>query len=223
MIRRFKIIGSIKTAVLDFIAPLCCPVCSRQLRPSGRCLYCRLPDWRQVRRQLRSDSAGLYLILTGGEYQGDMERLVRAFKYQRDPAALSLLADQAVLTLPEGLCWDALIPVPAHPVRIRERGEAITRRLAQEIGNRTGIAVSSPLRRTRYTKTLTGLGAAERREVLQHVLEVEVISGNLLLVDDVFTTGATFNACRRKLLAAGATGVDLLAVAKTPPNRQGRH
>jgi len=201
---------------LDLVAPPRCPACQLKLLDDCYCPTCGFPDKCIVCRQLREDSDGVYLLLAGGFFAGGLREIVHAFKYQSDQAALGILANQTALALPDGLCWDGLVPVPAHPVRVRERGMALTTALANALSNLTGIPVISPLRRQQYTKTLTGHGREARRRILEEAVVSSKVSGSLLLVDDVATTGATFGVCRRALLSAGARSADLLVAARTP-------
>ena len=199
--------------LLDILAPLRCPLCERKLDERERCRTCALPDPRLVIRQLKP---GPCLFLAGGALEGLLRRLVHAFKYGRDPGAEALLLAQMWHALPPGIRWDHLVPVPAHPVRIRERGFAATLLLARRLAGRTGIPVNTALERSHYTPSLTGYGAAQRHGILAGALRAHGVSGSLLLIDDVVTTAATYRACRRVLLGAGATSVDLLAAAQTP-------
>ena len=154
---------------------------------------------------------------------GDLRRLVHAFKYRQDPVALALLAAQAHRAVPAGAPgWDALVPVPAHPVRRRERGLDAADELARRLSTLLGLPVVRALRRVRYCEPLTGRGRLARRRLVEGTLAAAGAWGRLLLVDDVTTTGTTFQACRRRLLEAGAVSVDLLAGARTPPRRSRR-
>lgn len=204
-------------AVLDVLAPLCCPVCRGALERGAGCPACGLPGPGRVSRTLHEDRLGVYVVLAGGEMSGDLRRLIHAFKYQRDPAALALLAGQTGCAVAPGAPgWDALVPVPAHPVRRRERGHDAVDELARRLAPLLGLPVARLLRRARYCGPLTGHGRLERRRLIGVTLAARPAWGRLLLLDDVTTTGTTFQSCRRVLLAAGAVSVDLLAAARTP-------
>lgn len=114
----------------------------------------------------------------------------------------------------------ALVPVPAHPVRLRARGHDHTLRLAAALASRLALPlVGDALRRRRETPAQVGLDAETRRRNLTGVFAVgrpdRVRDRRLLLVDDVLTTGATADACARALLVAGAAQVDVCVVART--------
>ena len=114
--------------------------------------------------------------------------------------------------------WDAAVPVPLHWRRRWRRGFNQAEALARAVGGRHGLPVERGcLARVRATPPQQGDAAARRRNVLNAfvVRRAERIMGKrLLLVDDVFTTGATVNACAAALLAAGASAVGVLTLAR---------
>jgi len=204
-------------AALDLWAPLCCPLCGDRLAGDDGCGRCRLPAAPLCVRQLRSDRQGAYLLLGGGRFRGAWRRLLLAYKFRRDPAAGRLLARQVALAVGTGAAWDALVPIPAHPLRRRERGWEPVADLAAQVATRCDLPRRAALRRVRPTPPLAGRGRAERRRVVRAAFVAHPAQGCLLLFDDVATSGATLLAGRRALLAAGAEAVDLLAAAITPP------
>lgn len=113
---------------------------------------------------------------------------------------------------------DALVPVPLHPARFREREFNQAAEIARLLGRRRGIPVWQALRRIRYTTTQTRLDRQERMENLRDAFRVRhsppVQSCHLLLVDDVFTTGSTVEECARALRRAGAASVRVVTVAR---------
>lgn len=114
--------------------------------------------------------------------------------------------------------WDAAVPVPLHWRRRWRRGFNQAEALALAVGRRHGLPVERRcLARVRATPPQQGNAAARRRNVLNAfvVRRAERITGKrLLLVDDVFTTGATANACAAALLAAGVAAVGVLTLAR---------
>jgi ComF family protein len=128
-----------------------------------------------------------------------------------------LLAEEAPKHLPLG-DWDALVPVPLHWTRRWRRGFNQAEVLARAVGRRHGLPVlRGMLRRLRPTPPQQGDVEARRRNVRDAfaVTAGPVVAGRrLLLVDDVFTTGATVDACARTLLRAGAADVGVLTLAR---------
>ncbi|MFO7958468.1 MAG: ComF family protein [Candidatus Brocadiia bacterium] len=114
----------------------------------------------------------------------------------------------------------AVVAVPLHPRRLRERGynqsALLGRVLAGHFGRRL---LSGVLRRTRHTSRQTGLSRTARRDNVRGAFEAArpgAVDGlNLLLVDDVMTTGATVDECCKVLKRAGAAKVQVLTLART--------
>jgi ComF family protein len=116
--------------------------------------------------------------------------------------------------------FDFMIPVPLHPKRLRWRGFNQALVLAREVGRRWQVPVDPfILLRARETAVQTELSEEERRKNVRGVFTVhpeKSVEGKvLLLVDDVYTSGATANECSRALRKAGAKEVYVLTLART--------
>jgi len=117
---------------------------------------------------------------------------------------------------------DALLaPVPLHRWRIWTRGYNQSALIATGLSRRSGLpAILDLIERTRRTPYLRGMGPRERRRTVRGAFRVaerhkHAIEGrNVILVDDVFTTGATADACARALKRAGAKEVALVCWAR---------
>jgi ComF family protein len=112
-----------------------------------------------------------------------------------------------------------LVPVPLHPRRRRERGFNQSELIARAIEARTGCEIApGALVRRKDTVPQADLGAAERRRNVAGAFavrqRVRVTGRVVVLVDDVWTTGATALACARILREAGAVEIRLLSVAR---------
>ena len=128
----------------------------------------------------------------------------------------ALLAEEA----PRRLClqeWDGLVPVPLHWMRRWRRGFNQAAVLARAVGRRHGIPVlGRGLRRVRATPLQHGDVEDRRRNVRDAFAAAgaRIPGRRLLLVDDVFTTGATADACAHALRQAGAADVGVLTLAR---------
>lgn len=114
---------------------------------------------------------------------------------------------------------DAIVPVPLHPRKKREREFNQAEYLAGALSRAFGVPVlSGSLRRVKDTVTQMALDAERRAANLRGAFAMrrtEAVAGKrLVLVDDVFTTGATMDACAKVLRVAGAQRVIALAVAR---------
>ena len=114
-----------------------------------------------------------------------------------------------------------IIPVPLHPQRLLVRGFNQAEVIAAEVSRKTGLPLDSRnLFRTVHTERhRAGMDAKSRRETVEEAFAVRVtrliIDESILLVDDVFTSGATASACASALLRAGARSVFVLTIART--------
>lgn len=114
---------------------------------------------------------------------------------------------------------DAIVPVPLHPRKQRQREFNQAEYLAKALGKSLNIPVAKrSLRRVKDTSTQTKLSAEARSKNMRGafaVRDASVFAGKrLVLLDDVFTTGATLDSCAKALRGAGAKDVIALAVAR---------
>jgi ComF family protein len=156
-------------------------------------------------------------------------RVALKLKYSGRPGVAETLATLMARHLPrEG---DALlVPVPLHRWRIWSRGYNQSALIAAALSRRTGIpAAPDVLRRVKATPPLRGLGRRERAETVRGAFRVpaeakERLRGrHLILVDDVYTSGATAGACAKALKRAGAARVDVLCWARVLREEQDLH
>jgi ComF family protein len=123
-------------------------------------------------------------------------------------------------------CWpqwahtpEIIIPVPLHPRRQRIRGFNQSMLLAQQLAPEIGIELNSQaLERVRHTRPQVDLTPQRRLENVQDAFSADshAIKGkSILLLDDVFTTGATMNSAASALLKAGASHVSAYCLART--------
>ena len=112
---------------------------------------------------------------------------------------------------------DEIIPVPLHPSRLRKRGFNQAEILARELGERCGLPVRTDvLYRIRRTSPQKLLGRQERLQNLKGAFGVSAEwtpCGNVLLIDDIYTTGATLERAARVLKKAGAQKVFFLTIS----------
>jgi ComF family protein len=154
--------------------------------------------------------------------QGVARDIILRYKYQRarwfEPFLAEFLVRAAVPVL-AGQNPTLIVPVPLHPVKEREREFNQAARLGQHLAKALGIPLNAKiLRRVSFTVTQTKLSRAERASNMRAVFAlkpgISLAGQNIVLVDDVFTTGATTNACARVLHAAGAAQVCVWTVAR---------
>ena len=159
-------------------------------------------------------------------YSGPLMESIQRFKYNMETHLTSslghLLSSFAKESIPDREDY-VIVPVPLHRRRLRERGFnqslLLARILASELGNQLDYL---SLIRNRYTQAQTGLKKKERRKNVKDAFSViqpsAIKDKEILLVDDVFTTGYTLNECARTLKKAGAATVICLTMARALVN-----
>ena len=152
--------------------------------------------------------------------------LMLKLKYGRKTAYAETAARLIARTVPPG--FDVAIPVPLHRSRIWSRGFNQAALIAEGLSRHVGVPVEAgALRRIRRTPVLRGLGPVARQKALAGAFAVDprhraAVAGRaVLLVDDVYTSGATSDACIRVLKRAGAASVAVAAFARVLPETGG--
>jgi predicted amidophosphoribosyltransferase len=150
-------------------------------------------------------------------YDGPARALVRGLKFGGLPAMAATMASQMAANAPPGwLETGALVPVPLHPARLRRRGYNQAERLAAELSARTGLPVVACLERSGERATQVGRGRSERLVSIAGRVAARPgvpVPREVVLVDDVVTTGATLAACAA---ACSPVRVRAVAYARTP-------
>jgi ComF family protein len=151
-------------------------------------------------------------------YEGPVAKAVTRFKFGRQMAYLPVMQHWLQIPRCAELAADAdlLVPVPLHPRRLRHRGFNQALLLAQAFPERP--LAREVIVRVRHTVPQIGLNPKERRENVRGAFVVphpqQVKGKRILLLDDLYTTGATAKECARVLRQAGARQVDVLTVAR---------
>lgn len=147
---------------------------------------------------------------------------IHRFKYSRalwfEHFLTDLLVREAAPAL-TGHGWDFIVPVPLHPLKLREREFNQAEYIAARLSRATRIPLNRKLlRRVHHTATQTLLNREQRAANMKSAFIVpETINARkkrIIVVDDVFTTGATTNACAQALQRAGAAEVCVWTVAR---------
>ena len=183
--------------------------------PKPKCRTCG--DWPQAVRAIRA------AFLMGPEVRA----IVHALKYRGWEGTADPMAQRmAEMSWPRDVDDEArlVIPVPTSKARLRERGYNQAALLASAFARKTDrVAAPDVLERTRSTKTQTALHPGERRANVARAFAVrdeqaaQLRGEHVILVDDVWTTGATALACSETLLEAGARVVSVATFARVIP------
>lgn len=199
---------------ITFIAGSCCPVCG--------IIFPDSPSGHHLCGSCLENSPWFTSARAAVAYDGVILNAIHQFKYGRNittgAALASFLADYHFTDMDFGI-FDAMIPVPLHVKRLRERGFNQSLILARALGKKYGMDVDfSLLKRRKFTLTQTGLHKKEREKNIAGAFIVtepaNIRDRNFILIDDVYTTGATINECAKMLIKAGAGRVAVLTLAR---------
>lgn len=219
--------GSVESRALG----VACASCWQQTRVFSEveiwCWKCGLPsvgtvpdESREQVRCRRCDEDSFTAARACGVYEGALRASVLHLKHQ--PHLCRRVKDQLVRIQQQHPLNQAtrIVPVPLHPEREKSRGFNQATLIAQELSLAASVPLDEvSLQRTSHTnRHRAGMDAKGRRETVADAFRVvypALISGErVLLVDDVFTTGATVSSCAKTLLDAGATEVFVLTIAR---------
>lgn len=198
---------------------------SIQWAKDSACTTCGLPFARIVRgNRICPNCKELEPIFSSGKtafmLKGPARKLIHELKYHN---GFHLLPDivKLVKGIPDYISHleDAiLVPVPLHRSKLKKRGFNQSLLLAQYLAKEaSGSKVIELLKRVKSTKSQTYLGRSERTKNVKNAFALSsktVINGNLryIIIDDVFTTGATLNACAAVLKKNGARNIHVLTL-----------
>ena len=188
-----------------------CVVCSARMTGAGdTCGECEheRPAFLQAR------AAALFA--------GDVRKLVHLYKYRRSLWLCNDFSDWlhgCFITHYNNVAFDCIVPVPVTIRKLLQRHYNQSEFLARELGRRISLpCLPRALARRGVTNTQTTLTRKERAANVACVFRVrqprKIKGKNILLLDDVFTTGATANACAHALRRAGAKSVHVITVAR---------
>lgn len=194
-------------AQIPRVEPPFCARCGNALATGGLCARCRTAPL-QIER-----------IRSVVYFEGVLREAVHRFKYRgRTVLAEPLGGLMAAYWIQHPMPADIVVPVPLHTARLRERGYNQAALLAREMACRVGLALNEQaLVRRRATASQVKLDARQRRENVRDAFHCsgDALTGKqVLLIDDVYTTGATLAACAVALHEGGARSVQALTLAR---------
>lgn len=149
-------------------------------------------------------------------YAFPLDQLIQSLKYAHRLASADFLG-RALTALPLATRPDFILPVPLAAARLRERGFNQSVELARPLARLLGVPLKTEhIRRCRDTTPQAGLPWKERAKNIRHAFEcrIDLTGKNILVVDDVMTTGATLNELARTLKAHGAARVENRVLAR---------
>jgi ComF family protein len=205
--------------ILHLLFPAGCVYCGRisDEKIHGLCPVCHgsLPIY------LKKTDNTWYIF----EYDKKVSRILKKAKYGGKPGSVKVLAGLlGDLLLSEGVKADLVTYVPMHKKELGERGYNQSGIAARKIARVLGVSCSGrALVKLKQTKKQADLSKKARSSNLAGAFSADrhIVQGkNILIIDDIITTGSTINECRNALMAAGAANVASAVIAHTPQNRE---
>lgn len=227
--------------LLDFFLPAVCPLCRSPLNPdsgTGFCAECRedippipaaacrrcalpyptdITDDHLCATCLNEKTALFERVIAVGVYDGPLKEAIHRFKYRDQINLDHPLADLLASRSTDLSSVDLILPVPLHRKRLAQRAYNQSALLAQRLGRSLDRPVAlRRLIRQRNTPPQQGQSARQRKSNLKNAfsLNAPLQGEHVLLVDDVYTTGATVRECCRTLRKSGAGQITVAVLAR---------
>ncbi len=218
--------------ILQLIYPKQCCACKEALLFGEEfiCLTCLLAlpryDFRQEKSNYLAekfnDQLPIHSLFAFAWFveRGSMQSIMHHIKYKHNIALAHFMGKKFAISLTEQLFeekFDAIVPVPLHPKRKRERGYNQSEEIAKGMAKHLGIPVwNNCLKRVKHGESLVNQNRESRFEQLDDCFEVignAMQSKNILLLDDTLTTGATCIAAGKRILESGASKLSIACLA----------
>lgn len=203
-----------------------CPDCQKSVHiiAGPVCDACGLPQESSGLCERCEQKAPAYKLLRSwAVFENPVQRALHRLKYRRDIGMGEAISNQMSGFISQ-LGWpvDTIIPIPLGKNRMKERGYNQVAMVAMPLSVQLGLGYHpSALVRARETRSQVGLSARERQENVRNAFfaDKKKVSGqNILLMDDVSTTGATLSSAAEALYASGAKVVFAATVARALPH-----
>lgn len=217
-----NLLSELWEALIYFLFPPKCPVCRKMVDERYQiCAECEKKILRVDFSKERFSSIDSVLRVT--KYRNGSRDMLRKLKFDNDlrvvPVLKKILDDvtsrEEILSLLHGV--NLAVPVPIHQDRFNERGFNQTEEIFGEWLAENNLPLKNILKRTHSTPNLYSFGKTDREKILSGVFEpveqIDLSGQNVLIVDDIFTTGTTCKECAKVLKSLGAKKVFVLAFA----------
>ena len=214
-------IKEIYTAILDTLFPPRCPLCKSYINQQG--LFCDACYRKTVNvRRIPLDKGAikhLSYVYSLTNYHDGMKKIIYSLKYQKKfiylPHIHRILQQHMIVKDLDKI--DYVVPVPLHKEKLKERGFNQTEKIFFVWAKENGFVWTDILIRKKETVPQYQLTLKERKQNIMHAFQVgkhiDLKGKMILLLDDIYTTGVTMDACAKVLKEAGAKSVLGLALS----------
>ena len=207
-----KIIKIALEALLDIIYPY-----------DNKCIICGVEGFLGICSKCKSEIKRVHQqeeIMAYGYYGGVLKKLILNLKYHKSFIAGKVLADLLCqIIIEKKLSIDCICYVPISKDSLKKRGFNQCSVLAKNISSTLDIPVIDCLVKVKETKEQKLLGKEERMKNILDAFEIKnkekLFKKNILLIDDVYTTGATINECKKNIEKCNINKIYLLTIAKS--------
>ena len=207
-----KIIKIALEALLDIIYPY-----------DNKCIICGVEGFLGICSKCKSEIKRVHQqeeIMAQGYYGGVLKKLILNLKYHKSFIAGKVLADLLCqIIIEKKLSIDCICYVPISKDSLKKRGFNQCSVLAKNISSILDIPVIDCLVKVKETKEQKLLGKEERMKNILDAFEIKnkekLFKKNILLIDDVYTTGATINECKKNIEKCNINKIYLLTIAKS--------
>ena len=207
-----KIIKIALEALLDIIYPY-----------DNKCIICGVEGFLGICSKCKSEIKRVHQqeeIMAYGQYGGVLKKLILNLKYHKSFIAGKVLADLLCqIIIEKKLSIDCICYVPISKDSLKKRGFNQCSVLAKNISSILDIPVIDCLVKVKETKEQKLLGKEERMKNILDAFEIKnkekLFKKNILLIDDVYTTGATINECKKNIEKCNINKIYLLTIAKS--------
>ncbi len=207
-----KIIKIALEALLDIIYPY-----------DNKCIICGVEGFLGICSKCKSEIKRVHQqeeIMAYGYYGGVLKKLILNLKYHKSFIAGKVLADLLCqIIIEKELSIDFICYVPISKASLKKRGFNQCSVLAKNISSILDIPVIDCLVKVKETKEQKLLGKEERMKNILDAFEIKnkekLFKKNILLIDDVYTTGATINECKKNIEKCNINKIYLLTIAKS--------
>ena len=220
------------TPYIDFFLPRFCPACNKKLSESEKCICdeCFSTIKRADADRLNSEFERKFTstkIISGFtslfvfEKDKALQSLIHSIKYNKRFLNAKFLGNLISSELGEKIIdWniDVILPIPLHHLKKAERGYNQSEFIVKGMSSKLRIPYTTrALKRVRYTESQTAFNLEQREKNISNAFKVKnknkIIGKNILIVDDVITTGSTIGECGKALLESGSKSVYACSVA----------
>lgn len=219
---------------LNIIAPQYCYGCSERSRRDialcshcegdlpwlgHHCCYCSLPIQRQLKfcGQCAKKKPYYDRVICAFYYTAPIARWLTLFKFHNTLALGQVFSHCLLKRTPQSIEADWIIPMPLHRSRLRQRGYNQALVLAQQIQKHRPITIDHTLAsRHKKTKAQVSLNKDKRRHNLHNAFTInkDIKKKNIIIIDDIMTTGSSINELSRTLKQHGAARVEAWVIAR---------